>query len=230
VNYGTFNSIPDDNELQIHLVSIKTKSDRAAERHTELGRGLRSAREQNDRKKAHRLERQLAVFESRHGLVSTISQNVPTKSGTLTEKQGPNPAYAPRRKRMRARTESQRERDIQSMSPMEFGEGPMAKKVKKAKGPKENMNMLPMPHNRLADRVYKSPTPEQDIENPLALQAWEARAAMTMVPSAIATQQDPKPILISSSIYYDVLNNENTKPVEKPELQESRDEHEKYCG
>jgi hypothetical protein len=230
VNYGTFNSIPDDNELQIHLVSIKTKSDRAAERHTELSRSLRSAREQNDGKKAQRLERQLAVFERKHGLVSTISQNVSTKPGALTEKQGRNPAYAPRRKRMRARTSSQRERDVQSMSPMGFDEGPMAKKVKKAKEPKENMNMVPMPHNRLADRVYKSPTPEQDIENPLALQAWEARAAMTMAPTAIAPQQDWKPTIVLTSIYYHALNNENTKPVEKSELQESRDEHEKYYG
>jgi len=203
VNYETINPIPDNNEPQVHLVSVKAKADRAAERHTQLSKMLRLAREQNNGKLIRKREKQLAILERAHGLVSLIAQNVPMQPETLTGKQGPNPAYAPRRKRMRGRSESQREWDVQSMSPMDISEAesrPMGKRAKKAKEPKQNMNMLPMAHNRLADRVYKSPTPEPDTENPLALAAWEARAAMTMASGYIAPPEDSKPILVPSSI------------------------------
>jgi hypothetical protein len=106
----------------------------------------------------------------------------------------------------------------------------MAKKAKTVKEPKVNMNALPMPYNRLADRGYRSPTPEPEIENPEGLDAYNARASMSMKFDYIAPPQDAKPMLVSSSSYYSSLNNENGSPLERCEVPESRDHHEKYYG
>jgi hypothetical protein len=90
-----------------------------------------------------------------------------------------------------------------------------------------NFNTMPLTYNRLGDRVIKSPTPEQEVENPLALAAWKARANMAIGP-AIQPSPELKPVGLFSSMSCGPSCDENTAMDENPELPEGRDEHMRF--
>jgi hypothetical protein len=121
---------------------------------------------------------------------------------------------------------------------------PKAKKQPKQPKPMEmkepKPNFVPLSFNRLGDRVFKEPTPEREREDHLGLEAWKARASMSMAPTpALALQPVPalapqapfgmyeesKPAPVPSLMYYGESSKENGMDGYLPD---SRDDHARF--